>query len=114
MTNDRTKKCRFCGHDAFVFRDNRGYWLAGCFNNLVCDVTPKSEQLTRDLAVEKWNKSPSPWHTGTPTEEGWYLLYGIDGEYHVCEIREFTNFDKLFLAWQKIEPYKEKEDGRTD
>lgn len=64
------------------------------------------------------------WHTGTPTEEGWYLVaykkrdcdgsfyweYGarvwieiVEGEgyWNVCEEKHPV------LAWQKIEPYKE-------
>lgn len=62
----------------------------------------------------------TPWHTGTPTELGWYLLkiksddemiydtnqliqslWGLDWRYAHEEI----------LGWQKIE---EKQDGHTD
>lgn len=62
----------------------------------------------------------SPWHTGIPTEEGWYLLkvksddeviydtnrliqclWGLDWKYVHEEI----------LAWQKIEPDKEESNG---
>ena len=48
------------------------------------------------------------WHTGTPTEEGWYVckLAGSD----IIETHNFTgnnwNAD-LFEMWKKIEPYKE-------
>ena len=59
----------------------------------------------------------SPWHTGTPTEEGWYLLYTSipNAHYHLA----FYQFDHWFsddeyciiredvIAWQKIEPFKE-------
>ena len=62
----------------------------------------------------------NPWHTGTPTEEGWYLMkvklddeiiydtnyltpcvYGMDWRYAHEEI----------IEWQKIE---EKENGHAD
>lgn len=65
-------------------------------------------------------EKPSPWHTGTPTEDiqdndwytGWYTFaYKCHGEVRYITIKEpslwyFTNCDTL--AWQKIEPYKEK------
>jgi len=69
----------------------------------------------KNLLAERSN-----WHTGTPTEEGWYLMkvklddeiiydtnyltpcvYGMDWRYAHGEI----------IEWQKIE---ENEDGRTD
>ena len=50
------KPCPFCGHNAYVFQDTKGYWLAGCFNNVVCSVTPKAEHFKKDLAIEAWNK----------------------------------------------------------
>lgn len=31
-------------------------------------------EATYQSVVTKWNNRPSPWHTGTPTEEGWYLV----------------------------------------
>ena len=53
------------------------------------------------------------WHTGTPTEEGWYLLeYNIgnsDETYYVTdhwsnEVGYWT-VDRV-IRWQKIEPYE--------
>ena len=64
----------------------------------------------------------NPWHTGTPTEEGWYLVafnyefeegvryttdYFKDGKWAFPMVRDISKI----VAWQKIEPYKEKEDG---
>lgn len=56
----------------------------------------------------------SPWHTGTPTEEGWYL---VAFNFHEGEIRYETWYypNKLtwdnnnfgLLAWQRIEPPQE-------
>jgi len=80
--------------------------------------------------TEAWNHRHNPWHTGTPTEEGWYLVayecvHGCKNkgklEYYTMHIFE----DELgykdirgrasddvwkAIAWQRIEPYKEKED----
>ena len=64
----------------------------------------------------------NPWHTGTPTEEGWYLIafnyefeegvryttdYFKDGKWAFPMVRDISKL----RAWQKIE---ENEDGRTD
>lgn len=66
--------------------------------------------------------NPSPWHTGTPTEEGWYLCQtkGRKGSYLPSVLRWngeiWTSKSKRPLvlmdvvAWQRIEPYTEKED----
>lgn len=53
----------------------------------------------------------NPWHTGTPTEEGWYLLaYGDN--FYCANYWQGNSWRHVWggtlLAWQKIEPYKEK------
>ena len=73
------------------------------------------------------------WYTGTPTEEGWYLVayecvYECRNkgklEYHTIhifadelgykDIRGRASDDVWkAVAWQKIEPYKEEEDGQN-
>ena len=65
-------------------------------------------------------KTENPWHTGTPTEEGWYLLY-VRGTipFRVAYMRNWqwlsTDDSRIrtdvVIEWQKIE---ENEDGRTD
>ena len=72
------------------------------------------------------------WHTGTPTEEGWYLVayecvyeckYKGKLEYHTMHIFENElgykdirgrGSDDVWkmLAWMPITPYEEKENGR--
>ena len=66
----------------------------------------------------------SPWHTGTPTEKGDYLcvfdsatcpLYGWciwDGEWGY--LSGYNPSVYRMIAWQKINPYKEKQNGHTD
>ena len=70
--------------------------------------------------------NPNPWHTGTPTEEGWYLLYihGVfddkdryiyEADYYgkdyygsmVWAYKDEEWRDWEVVAYQKIVPYKE-------
>lgn len=90
-----------------------------------------------------FEQKQSPWHTGTPTDieedERWSWNYAIvcDVEYDAIGLclsgllykpdlergvfsapldggKELTVPFSEVIAWQKIEPYKEKEDGHTD
>lgn len=69
-------------------------------------------------------KTENPWHTGTPTEEGNYIVHfcgkDADGEsYEYDEVHEYKDLLKYIaiedshfkiVAWQKYEPYQgEKE-----
>lgn len=72
----------------------------------------------------------NPWHTGTPTEEGWYLIQtkrvDVDTGRYIFKVGNLSDvlwfqsegYKELscygIVAWQKIEPYKENEDGRID
>ena len=60
------------------------------------------------------------WHTGTPTEEGWYLCWVSykkeiapmvykwkNGKFMLTDTWES---DDDILMWQKIDPYKEKKE----
>ena len=58
------------------------------------------------------------WHTGTPTEDGYYLVHMTiyDEEYDICvDFKDGTWDDRKWgfgynykiLAWQRIEPFKE-------
>ena len=122
------KPCPFCGGEAEVF----DYWNEGKKKNrwvVMCKNCKGGlgELDTKEEAFEKWNnrwmipceegETEGNWHTGTPTEEGWYLMkvklddeiiydtnyltpcvYGMDWRYAHGEI----------IEWQKIE---ENEDG---
>ena len=78
--------------------------------------------MAKKLPMFTFEQEQSPWHTGTPTEEGWYLIairFGDRIEYDSRKCRrtidnngnECMRFDGCnpVIAWQKIEPYKEKE-----
>ena len=57
----------------------------------------------------------NPWNTGTPTEDGLYLtVIRVDNCYAYEPVFWeskwcFRHYDKPIIAWQKIEPYKEKD-----
>lgn len=65
----------------------------------------------------------SPWHTSTPTEEGWYIVaykpYNRDDIGFGYDVFQFNGgcwydsngnwTDPFMVAWQKIEPFKESE-----
>ena len=61
----------------------------------------------------------SPWNTGTPSEEGWYVIAFLGANKRIeyaSAVWCYNEWDAhcQVLAWQKIEPYKKKQDGRTD
>lgn len=132
------KPCPFCGGEAVVDkRPAYGYEPAISFEVRcsICgqrrvggylDTVYKSEKWAKRKAIEVWNERPNPWHTGTPTEEGWYLFLFrtisntlVPVTRTLKEMKDLieTNpkaFFECFPYWQKIEIVKEKEDGHTD
>lgn len=52
----------------------------------------------------------SPWHTGTPTEEGLYVVFNEHLCYDIVEVKPWTTLHGV-VAYQKIEPYKEENNG---
>lgn len=55
------------------------------------------------------------WHTGTPTEEGWYLIAFLGANKRIeyaSAVWCYNEWDAhcRILAWQKIEPYRESEE----
>ena len=81
-----------------------------------------------DVEVHEIVDRVNPWHTGTPTEEGWYLVaykkrdcdgsffleYGTrvwieivegEGQWNECEE------EHPVLAWQRIDEYREDDNG---
>ena len=79
-----------------------------------------SVQDMNDIDVETINSLPSenPWHTGTPTEEGWYLLKVKSDDEIIYDtnrlIQCLWGFDWQYvheeiLEWQKI---NDEEEGR--
>ena len=93
------QNCRFCGGEGFIAVIDENAFVASCRD---CGIHTQV-QTSRERAIALWNRRPSPWHTGTPTEEGWYVckLAGSD----IYETHNFTgnNWDEtLFEKWQMI------------
>lgn len=118
------KPCPFCGGEAeykATFCNCRGvlldpgmYHFVACKNRCVTRLFVRG--TSKEEAIKAWNTRPNPWHTGTPTEEGWYLLHlrrkdkpycvaYMDG-HHWLSINDFFILVDDVLAWQKIEPYR--------
>ena len=123
---DKLKPCPFCGGEVRLEKDfaqtkDPVYYFE-------CDkcgiLVYPDELIDREKSIEAWNTRPNPWHTGDPIEEGDYYIafrnfLGADVEYGWATW-DGKGWDINFmgwllsneiLAWQKIEPYKEKEDG---
>lgn len=105
------------------YADMNGYCdSTACHNmNLVGNIIPKERPENINIGDSSiWVKPQSNWHTGKPTDKVWYLVtsggnnsasYDIgrwDGE-SFCYMEYLDSAD--VIAWQKIEPYKEKGDG---
>lgn len=119
------KPCPFCGGEARLCHP-KGYGIT--LGSVKCNSCGGStESFTDDdSAIEAWNTRPTPWHTGTPTEEGWYLVAftynhdeGVryttdylmsDGKWAFPIVNDLAKVE----AWMPIPPFEEKEDGHTD
>lgn len=102
------KRCPFCGGEAGIIKYMDGTYCVECKNDNCNMIAMTVLADTEARAVEIWNTRPNPWHSGTPTEEGLYVLHcsnGID-DYHLNRLRNgnwiFHWLGKL-IAWQKIE-----------
>ena len=107
---DKLKPCPFCGGEVELKKNDFGFYV-------ICPECMCSTQnySTDDDAISTWNNRPSPWHTGTPTEEGWYLtkvkVRDCDGSYFFMyeavwfDGEEWVNrrHQQPVFAWQKIE-----------
>ena len=124
------KPCPFCGGEAEVF----DYWNEGKKKNrwvVMCKNCKGGlgELDTKEEAFEKWNnrwmipceegETEGNWHTGTPTEEGWYLVAyrkrDCDGSYfwdydtRIWQLGEWncSPYEFPIIKWQKIEEGEE-------
>lgn len=117
--SEELKPCPFCGGEAEYSKVEK--WESIPYGHEYHFVTCKNHCLeglyargnTKKETIKAWNNRPSPWHTGTPTEEGDFLLLVDKGMPRYTLGRwsghwEFSNQD-FVIAWQKIEPFKESE-----
>ena len=123
MAEIKLAPCPFCGEEAeWFYLIPNGAWV-GCkdadsdsTDNPKCLIRPSirryrgDKEKSLEVAISDWNKRPSNWHTGTPTEEGWYLVkcnkYSVskyNTDYFRKEQRWVFGFQESYVAWQKIE-----------
>ena len=125
-SSDKIKRCPCCGNKYPIeIRDNNTVYVH-CSH---CGFKTKEYYYTdKQKAIDEWNNSVSPWHTGTPTEEGCFYALQCKGYMHpepyfgvvVDGVFSAINWEgdlmplpPDLIAWQKIEPYREKEDVGT-
>lgn len=114
------KRCPFCGGEARISEltyPMKHYTVICSNENCYAEM---GDFISNEDAIRMWNTRPNPWHTDTPTEEGWYLLH-VRGTipFRVAYMRNWqwlsTDDSRIrtdvVIEWQKIE---ENEDGRTD
>ena len=101
---DKLKRCPFCGGSDIRIEKIYDYYEVLC-----CDCLSRTEEYsTNEEAIEAWNNRPSPWHTGTPTEDGWYLCERKKYEYRKYFVYRFKDGEwdyflpENILRWQKI------------
>ena len=64
-------------------------------------------------------ETENPWNTGTPTDEGWYLIAFLGANKRIeyaSAVWCYNEWDAhcRVIAWQKITPYEEKQNGHID
>jgi len=120
------KRCPFCGGEARLWHPKEYGITLGSVKCNSCGASTESF-TDDDSAIEAWNKR-SNWHTGTPTEEGWYLVAYNPWGYEDCpygyDVMRFkertwhttndTIIDPYLVAWQKITPYEGEEVNGSD
>ena len=116
MMADKLLPCPFCGGDAEVFHssdceedEEYSIYCGKCY----CST---EKVCTYGEAVNLWNNRPSNWHTGTPTEEGWYLLKVKSDDEIIFDTNrliqclwglEWKYANEEILEWQKIKEGEE-------
>lgn len=121
------RSCPFCGGEARITELTypMKHYTVICSNEKC--YAQMGDFLSKGEAIEKWNnrwmipceegETEGNWHTGTPTEEGWYVLVIPLTKGLLMYETDYLNKDGKFrlygkrgvIAWQKIEPYKEIE-----
>lgn len=110
------KPCPFCGGEAHLrqyydYEDKISY----CYVYCNCGART-SVYMRKHNAIRVWNKRSNSWNTGTPTDEGDYLLIikapkGVP-HYFANQLNSKGKWRYVYrgniIAWQKITLYKEK------
>lgn len=126
---EKLKPCPFCGGEVSL-KDMGYFWMVSRSykSSCKCRVFLESRAFDRDnlgamerakeRLIEKWSKRTNPWHTGTPTEDGQYLVcikWRRSGNIQYEILNFSTETDEWIgafmskcnvIAWQKIELYR--------
>ena len=135
--SEKLKPCPFCGGQVKLVVDfPQTKDPVYCFECEDCGALVYMDDLIdKDKSIEAWNKRSNPWHTGTPTETGEYLVCRVPEAgylfrynqlcvfsdlmgtldhkiFYIGEVgkNSFENITDSVIAWQKIEPFKEEKD----
>lgn len=117
----KLKPCPFCGKEVKIKVTHDDHYVIECDN---CNSATSFPYLhSRDDIINAWNTRPNPWHTGTPKEEGDYLvafrMSDNSVEYGWCNwnngawdiLCDYDPDTYTIVAWMPIPPYEEKENG---
>jgi len=116
------QNCRFCGGEGFIAVIDENAFVASCRD---CGIHTQV-QTSRERAIALWNRRLSPWHTGTPTKDGTFIVLWEDTDeqverYSKLHFNEYNNtwydeetlgcnwgdeYHAKVIAWMEIEPYK--------
>lgn len=110
---EELKPCPFCGGKALLMTSAvRGYTGAREFK-VRCtqcmevrekgtfDTIYQTEEAAKEKAIAAWNTRADSWHTGLPTEDGWYLC-----EYRQYEYRPYRTHLFKDGKWEYLKPEK--------
>lgn len=127
------KPCPLCG--------GAGKYHGSYFEDDVCEYVSCTRcnastplMYKKGESIEWWNRRANPWHTGTPTENGEYLVCRVPEAGHLFRFNQlcifgdlmgsldhkifyvgepgkdsFENITASVIAWQRIESFKEDE-----
>ena len=86
---DKLLPCPFCGGE--------GKYHGSYFEDDVCEYVSCTRcnastplMYKKGESIEWWNRRANPWHTGTPTEEGLYIVYNKHLCYDIVEVKPWT------------------------
>ena len=123
----KLKQCPLCGEESNIYLGDStdGYIRGTQYIEAYCNKC--GARIKRHLeseAVEAWNTRPNPWHTGEPTEEGWYFCLvdtGTETKFMANEWKDIIGYQWVYaflgevIAWRKAEdPLKILNEAKLD
>lgn len=104
---DKLLPCPFCGGE--------GKYHGSYFEDDVCEYVSCTRcnastplMYKKGESIEWWNRRPSAWHTGTPTEEGYYLckvFYDKETKNDMRILEWVKELDCFCIPYSKVRAY---------